>query len=199
MAFRWVSAVALGALVAMLASRAVAEGVKVGDAAPKWENIPGIDDKKHGLDDYKDAKAIVLVFTCNHCPVAVAYEDRLVELAKDYKDKQVQVIACNVNNLPQDKLDKMKVRATEKGFTFPYLYDESQKMGRDYGARVTPHVFLLDQNRKIAYLGALDDNNNPKQVKTKYLRAAVDALLDGKEPSKAETVARGCGIKYDDK
>lgn len=187
-------------LVALgLGSCAVAEqkGVKVGDPAPDWKGIIGVDDKEHSLADYKDAKLIVLVFTCNHCPVAKAYEDRLVALQKDYKDKGVQVIAVNVNNIPEDRLDRMKVRAKEKGFNFPYIYDSSQKMGHDYGARVTPHVYVLDSERKIAYIGAIDDNMDPAKVKKHYLRDALDALLQGKTPPVAETKAFGCTIKYE--
>lgn len=172
-------------------------GVKIGDAAPDWSGIIGIDDKEHGLADYKKAKLLVMVFTCNHCPVAIAYEDRLVALQGAYKDKGVQVIAVNVNNLPADRLDQMKVRAKEKGFTFPYLYDSSQKMGHDYGALVTPHVFVLDGKRRVAYIGALDDNNNSKRVEAKYLSDALDALLAGKQPDPAETKARGCSVKYE--
>ena len=191
----------LGCLMLALGvgSCAVAEqkGVKVGDPAPDWKGIIGVDDKQHSLSDYKDAKLIVLVFTCNHCPVAKAYEDRLIALQKDYKDKGVQVIAVNVNNIPEDRLDRMKERAKEKGFNFPYIYDSSQKMGHDYGARVTPHVFVLDSERKIAYIGAIDDNMDPAKVKKHYLRDALDALLQGKTPPVAETKAFGCTIKYE--
>ncbi len=191
----------LGCLMLALGvgSCAVAEqkGVKVGDPAPDWKGIIGVDDKEHSLSDYKDAKLIVLVFTCNHCPVAKAYEDRLIALQKDYKDKGVQVIAVNVNNIPEDRLDRMKERAKEKGFNFPYIYDSSQKMGHDYGARVTPHVFVLDSERKIAYIGAIDDNMDPAKVKKHYLRDALDALLQGKTPPVAETKAFGCTIKYE--
>lgn len=193
LSFAWVLA------VVGLGSCGIAEqkGVKVGDPAPDWKGIIGVDDKEHSLADYKDAKLIVLVFTCNHCPVAKAYEDRLVALQKDYKDKGVQVIAVNVNNIPEDRLDQMKVRAKEKGFNFPYIYDSSQKMGHDYGARVTPHVFVLDSERKVAYIGAIDDNQNPEKVTKQYLRDALDALLAGKTPPVAETKAFGCSIKYE--
>jgi peroxiredoxin len=185
-------------LVLALAPRGLAEGVKVGDPAPKWSGIIGVDDKKHGLDDYAKAKLIALVFTCNHCPIAVLYEDRLVELQKDYQAKGVQLVAVNVNNFPEDdRLEPMKKRAKEKKFNFPYLYDSSQKMGHDYGAKVTPHVFLLDKDRKVAYIGAVDDNNAVKRVKVKFLRDALDALLEGQQPPKTQTEARGCTVKYD--
>jgi peroxiredoxin len=139
---------------------------------------------------------VVLVFTCNHCPVAVDYEDRLVDLQKDYKSQGVQVVAVNVNTIPPDRLDKMKERAEAKGFNFPYLYDESQEIGRNYGATCTPHVFVLDKSRKIAYMGAIDDSRKPDNVKDPYLRNALDALLAGKEPPKTVTREFGCSIKY---
>ena len=139
----------------------------------------------------------MLVFTCNHCPVARAYEDRLVALHKDYGPKEVQVVAVNVNNIPADRLEEMKKRAKQKGFAFPYLYDSTQKIGRDYGAKVTPHVFVLDNGRKIAYMGAVDDNQDSQRVKSHYLRDALDALLAGKPAPKQVTQQFGCGIKYE--
>ena len=153
----------------------------IGAAAPDFSGIVGIDDKPHGLADFKDAKLVVLVFTCNHCPVAQAYEDRLVALQKDYRPKGVQVVAVNVNNMPADRLDEMKKRAKQMEFNFPYLYDSTQKIGHDYHATVTPHVFVLDQQRKIAYMGAVDDSQQAGQVKKHYLRDALDALLAGKK------------------
>ena len=106
---------------------------------------------------------MVVVFTCNHCPVAQAYEDRIVEIAADYKDKGVEVVAINVNNMEADKLPAMKERAEEKGFKFDYLYDPSQEIGRAFGATVTPHAFLLDGERNVVYIGAIDDNMNREQ------------------------------------
>lgn len=170
--------------------------LKVGDPAPKWSGIIGVDDKEHGLAEYKKAEALVLVFTCNHCPVAVAYEDRLVALQKDYKKKGVQVVAVNVNNIPDDRLDKMKVRAKDKKFNFPYVYDSSQKMGYDYGATCTPHAFLLDKGRKIAYMGAIDDNMKVDQVKTHHLRAALDAVLADRTIPGNQKPSLGCNIKW---
>jgi peroxiredoxin len=170
--------------------------LQIGDAAPGWVGIVGTDDQKHALADYKEAKLLVLVFMCNHCPVAQAYQDRLIALAKDYRPKGVQVVAVNVNNIEPDRLEAMKQRAKEKGFNFPYLYDATQKIGRDYGATVTPHVFVLDKDRKVVYMGAVDDNMNVEKVKTHYLRDAVDALLAGKAPPQTVTRQFGCGIKY---
>lgn len=184
--------------VALVAMSAVGYGgVKVGDPAPGFKGIIGVDDQEHGLAEYKKAKVVVLVFTCNHCPVAVAYEDRLIALQEDYKDKGVQVVAVNVNNIPPDRLEPMKERAKSKGFNFPYLYDSSQKMGHDYGATKTPHVFVLDQQRKVAYIGAIDDSMKEDRVKRHYVREVLDALLAGDPPPVTETPAVGCTIKYE--
>jgi peroxiredoxin len=191
------SGVVLAALVVTLAARGQATDSKVGQPAPKFDGIVGVDDKKHGSDDFKDAKVVVIVFTCNHCPVAKAYEDRLIALQKEYQSKGVQLLAINVNTIPEDRLDKMKERAEQKGFNYPYLYDPTQKTGQDFGAVVTPHVFVLDQNRKIAYAGAIDDNMNAEKVTTPYLRDAIDALLAGKEPAKQTVKPFGCGIRYE--
>ena len=171
--------------------------MKIGDAAPTFSGIIGTDDKEHALKDFASAKLVVLVFTCNHCPVAQAYQDRLLGLQKDYKAKGVQIVAVNVNNIPDDKLDKMKERAKEKKYDFPYLYDASQKIGKDYGAKVTPHVFVLDKDRKLAYMGAIDDNMDEKKVKKHLLGDALDALLAGKDPPEKVTKQFGCGIKYE--
>ena len=121
----------------------------------------------------------------------------MIALQKDYKAKGVQVIAVNVNNLPADRLGPMKKRAADKGFNFPYLYDPTQKIARDYGAKVTPHVFLLDAGRKIAYMGAIDDSMKEAGVKTHFLSDALDALLAGKEPPKAVTRQFGGSGKYE--
>jgi peroxiredoxin len=172
-------------------------GVKIGDEAPQWKDLEGIDSKAHSLADLEEAKAVLVVFTCNHCPVAQAYEDRLNELHKDYTDKDVQIVAINVNNMEADRLPAMKVRGEEKGFQFAYLYDPSQKIGREFGATVTPHAFVLDQDRKIAYMGAIDDEMNPEKVTTRYVRDALDAVLAGESPETADTKAFGCGIKYE--
>ena len=187
----------LALMVAAIAARGHAAELKIGDAAANFAGIIGIDDKEHGLADYQGAKLVVVVFTCNHCPVAVAYEDRLVALQKDYQAKGVQLVAVNVNTIAADRLDKMKERAAKKGFNFPYLYDATQKIGRDYGATVTPHVFVLDKDRKIAYVGAVDDNVQPDKVKSPHLRNALDALLSGKKPPQEVTKQFGCGIKYE--
>ncbi len=189
--------VGLAVLGLVLSCQAAETKLKIGDKAPDFKDLPGVDGKKHSLADYADAKIVVVVFTCNHCPVAVAYEDRIIQLQKDYKDKGVQVVAINVNNIPDDRLDKMVERAKQKDFNFPYLYDETQESARAYGATCTPHFFVLCKERKVAYMGAMDDNNNPKKVKEHWLRDALDALLAGKTPAQTVTQQRGCSIKWD--
>lgn len=172
-------------------------GLEIGDAAPEWTALPGTDDKEHSLKDLEEKKAIVVVFTCNHCPVAVQYEDRLVALQKDYEEKGVQVVAINVQDNEADNLDAMKQRAETKGFNFEYLFDASQESGKAFHAQRTPEVFLLDAERKIAYKGAIDDNNeDATQVKKQYLRDAIDSVLAGSLPETTTTKAVGCGIRY---
>jgi len=174
--------------------------LNIGDSAPTWSKLPGVDDKQHSLADLKDKDVVVLVVTCNHCPVAVAYEDRIIELTKKYASEpssKVAVVAINVNTIPADRLDKMKERAKSKGFNFPYLYDETQDVGRGYGATVTPEFFVLNKERKIVYMGALDDSQNAANVKSKYVEDAIDATLKGEKVSTSETRGRGCSVKYE--
>jgi peroxiredoxin len=187
------------ALVASAADSQPAKkkALEIGNAGPAWEKLAGVDGKDHSLKDLKDAKAVVVAFITNHCPVAVAYEDRLNELYADYKDKGVELVAINVNTIEPDRLPKMKERAEEKGFQFQYLYDPSQKIGRAYGATVTPHVFLLDGERKVVYMGAIDDHIEPENAKQHYLRDAIDAVLEGKTPEVATSKQFGCGIQYE--
>lgn len=176
-------------------------GYTIGDEATDFSLI-GTDDKTYSLAQYTDAKGFIVIFTCNHCPYAKAYEDRIVALDKKYKDLGYPVIAINPNDAsvqPEDSFDLMKVRAQEKGFTFPYLVDEGQKIYPQYGATKTPHVFILQkENSKniVKYIGAIDNNHeNANDVSEKYVEAAVDALLAGNEIAVKETVAIGCTIK----
>lgn len=172
-------------------------GVEIGDQAPEWSALPGTDDKEHGLKDLEESKAVVVVFTCNKCPVAIQYEDRLIALQKDYEEKGVQVVAINVQDNEADNLDAMKQRAETKGFNFPYLFDVSQESGKAYNATRTPEVFLLDAEHKVAYKGAIDDNSeDAAAVKKQYLRDAIDAVLAGSLPETTTTKAVGCGIRY---
>ena len=188
---------ALSALSLLSTLNLTAGELKIGDAAPSWKGLVGTDAKEHSLSDFKSAKLVVLVFMCNHCPVAQAYEQRLSNLQKEYQEKGVQVVAVNVNNGDADKLDKMTERAKDKKLAYPYLYDASQKIGKDYGAKVTPHVFVLDRDRKLAYTGAVDDNMVEDKVKKHLLHDAVDSLLAGKQPPEKVTKQFGCSIKYE--
>jgi peroxiredoxin len=172
--------------------------LNMGDAAPAWVDLPGVDGKKHSLADLKSKQVVVVVFTCNSCPVAEQYEDRLIAFAKKHAgpDSPVAVVAINVNRIAEDKLDKMKERAEGKKFNFAYLYDESQKIGKAYGAQYTPEFFVLDKDRKIVYMGAMDDASPPAEARKFFLEDAVAAALKGAKPATAETLARGCKVRY---
>ena len=188
-------AVAAALLLALSASSFAGKynkALNIGQKAPAWNGLIGVDGKRYSLSDHKKVNGVAVVFTCNSCPVAVNYEDRLIQFAKDYKAKGIDVVAINVSNRPPDRLDKMKVRAQEKKFNFLYLYDPTQKTARAYGATCTPHVFLLNQKREIAYMGAIDDNQTATRVKKHYLREAADAIL-----LETETKQFGCSIKYE--
>lgn len=171
---------------------------KIGDKATDFK-LKSVDGKMYSMADYKDAKGFIVVFTCNHCPFAVKYEDRINALAKKYTSQGYILLAINPNDpgvQAEDSFDLMKVRAKEKGFAFPYLFDEGQKIYPQYGATKTPHVFLLDKNHIVKYIGAIDDNvDSADEVKEKYLENAIAALESGKTPSPETTKAIGCSIK----
>ncbi len=172
--------------------------LNIGDAAPAWSNLPGVDGKQHALADLKDKDAVVVVFTCNSCPVAVDYEDRIIAFAKKFAgtESKVALVAINVNKVEADSLAKMKERATAKGFPYPYIYDDSQQIAKAYGATYTPEFFVLNKERKIVFMGGMDDNSNPSMAKINYLEPAVAAALKGDKPENTETVAFGCLIRY---
>jgi peroxiredoxin len=193
----WLTAVVLAMAVLCVGAVPAADKAGIGDDAPAFKGI-GTDDKEYCCHSFK-GKVVVLVFTCNHCPVAVAYEDRLIALQKEYGSKGVQVVALCVNDRDGDRLPDMKKRAKDKGFNFPYIYDESQKSAKDFGARCTPHVFVIGQQGKLAYMGAIDDNIRSDKVKKHYVRDAVDALLADKQPETTTTKPVGCGIKWSKK
>jgi peroxiredoxin len=135
------------------------------------------------------------VFTCNSCPIACDYEDRIIAFAKAHA-ADVALVAINVNRVPEDSLEKMQERAKEKSFTFPYLYDASQQIAKDYGATFTPEFFVLSPERKIVYMGGMDDSSDPAAIKHQYLEPAIQAALAGQTPEVTETVARGCRVRY---
>lgn len=195
------SILVFGLVSAFTIDKAFTSGYEVGDKATDFK-LKNIDDKQVSLSDYKDAKGFIVIFTCNHCPFAIAYEDRIIALDKKYKKLGYPVIAINPNNpevQEKDSFELMKVRAKEKGFTFPYLFDEGQKIYPQYGATKTPHVYLLEKTAAgniVKYIGAIDDNHSDESaVKVKYVENAVDALLKNKEVSVKMTKAIGCSIK----
>lgn len=173
--------------------------LKPGDRAIPFE-LPGVDDRNHALEDYADLEAVAIIFTCNHCPYARAWEDRIVEIQTDYGNRGAQLVAINSNDAkkyPDDSFPKMKERAQEKGFNFPYLYDEPQEVARAYGAERTPEIFLFDGDGALRYHGAVDDSyDDSASVKSAYLRDALDAVLAGQEPPTSETAPVGCTIKW---
>jgi peroxiredoxin len=194
------------AVVALVALPALAgkwnKKVSVGDKAPEFSGIPATmkgEDTSLTLKDIKE-DVVVLVFLANHCPVVVANEDRFIDLADSYKGKSVKVVGVAVTGggqRKQDDLPAIKKRVQEKGYNYVYGFDETQEIGRAYGATATPTVFVLDKDRVIRYMGALDDNTmNPAKVSKTWAKDAIDALLDGKEVPVKETQATGCGITY---
>jgi peroxiredoxin len=172
--------------------------INIGDPVPKFSDLQGADGKTYSLDDFKKKDILVIAITCNHCPVANAYEDRLIAFTKTFAgaDAKVGVIAISVSKLEADDLEHMKERATDKGYNFPYVIDPTQNIGRELGATATPQFFVFDKDRKLAYMGALDDSLRVKEVKTHYLADAVQAMLKGAKVETAETKPVGCGISY---
>ncbi len=185
--------------------------LEIGATAPDF-SLPGVDGREYRLADFADANILVIVFTANHCPTAQAYESRLMQLVTDYKSKGVAVVAISPND-PQavrldelgytdmgDSLDEMKIRAAERKFNFPYLYDgQTQAAARAYGPVSTPHVFIFDKERKLQYAGAVDNSEDPSKIKKSFARDAIDALLDGREIAIKKMKTVGCTIKWADK
>lgn len=184
------------------AQTAVQKGYDIGDAATDFK-LKNVDGKYVSLADYPEAKGFIVIFTCNTCPYAVKYQDRIIELDKKYKNVGYPVIAIQPNDpeaQPKDGLQFMQQRAKEKGFTFPYLLDEGQKIHPQYGATKTPHVFILQKEKSkniVKYIGAIDNNyDDPNDVSEYYVQDAVNSLLKGEEVKTTKTVAIGCTIKY---
>jgi len=182
----------------------------IGAAAPDFD-LPGVDDKNHKLADFADAKVLVVVFTCNHCPTAQAYEERLIKLHADYKDRDVALVAISPNDPKAVRLDElgysdvgdsladMKVRAKDRDFKFPYLYDgEKQDVSAAYGAQATPHVFIFDADRKLRYAGRIDDSE-VGEIRSHDACNAIDAILAGKQVPLERTRTFGCSTKWSDK
>ena len=173
--------------------------LQIGSSIPDFDLL-SIDGKKYSLNSFKDKKALIIIFSCNHCPYVQAYENRIMEIQKDYEGKGVSVIAINSNDAvqyPDDSFDEMKKRAALKKFNFVYLRDEDQTAAKNFDAAHTPEIFLFNEERKLVYHGKIDDNWKEEQkVKTKYLHEALDEMLSGKEISVPETYSIGCTIKW---
>lgn len=178
-------------------------GYGVGDYAKDFK-LTNIDGKQVSLGDYADAKGFIVIFTCNTCPYAKAYESRIIDLDKNFAGKGFPVVAINPNDVtkqPGDSMDEMKKRASDKGYSFPYLRDDSQEVAKAFGATKTPHVYLLNKEAadkyKVEFIGAIDNSpNDPSDVSERYVEDAIDALLKGNKPSVTEKRAIGCTIKW---
>jgi peroxiredoxin len=170
----------------------------IGTEAPQFD-LPGVDGRNHSLDDYADAQALVLIQSCNHCPYVQAWEGRMIDLQREYGDRGVRIVAVNSNDAtthPEDSFDEMKARAEREGFNFDYLYDESQDIARALGSERTPEVFLINRDRRLVYHGAIDDAREQNAVSQRYLRDALEAVVEGREPDVADTPAVGCTVKW---
>jgi len=211
------SLLAFGVMVVLAASVLAGPGkynkvIAPGDKAPSFSGIQAVmgdKDTTVNLDDIKE-DAVILVFLANHCPYVTKVEDRVIDLANDYKDKNVKVVGVcvtppaeyapegyNKEYCEQDTMAKIRQRVSDKKYNFAYGRDDTQKIGRDYGAVATPTFFVLDKDRKIRYAGSLDDNiDDESKVTKRYVRDAVDAVLSGKPVEVDETRATGCGIGY---
>jgi peroxiredoxin len=199
-------------VAAVVAAAPEIKTLEIGAKAPNFR-LPGVDGKMHRLADYDKAKVLVIVFTCNHCPTAQAYEERIKKLAADYKDKGVALVAISPNDPKavrldelgytdlSDSLEEMKIRANDKQFNFPYLYDgETQEVSKAYGPVSTPHVFVFDSERKLRFVGRVDNNErHPDQVTSQDARNAIEAVLAGKPVPVEKTKTVGCSIKWSDK
>ncbi|MDE1821345.1 MAG: thioredoxin family protein [Euryarchaeota archaeon] len=174
--------------------------LNVGDHAPTFRDLPGTDGKKWGLRDFDRSRLLLVVFSCNHCPYAQAWEGRIVEVVRDYAVKGLGTIMINPNetvNYPDDRMDRMIERARAKGYPFPYVRDEDQSVARAYGALVTPHPLLFDKDRRLIFQGKLDDSwQEPSKAKHRFLREALDAGLAGRPVPTPTSSVIGCTVKW---
>ena len=172
--------------------------ISIGDPAPAFD-LPDTEGARHALGDGVEAPATVVVFTCNHCPYALAWQDRITAAAEDYAGRGVRFLAINSNDAdryPRDSLEAMRARVRDEGWPLPYLHDESQEVASAFGAKVTPDVFVLDAERRLRYRGAPDADYSDPSQNAAWLRDALDAVLSGDVPAQAETEPVGCSIKW---
>jgi peroxiredoxin len=205
---RWLPAVAsqiyplLGCLwIAVAAGTAEAgkynQVLSIGDAAPQWEALPAATGDPLASRELSELPVTVVAFTCNTCPYAVDAQQRLIELDRWLRERGGRLVAINVNKVDGDRLEDMRQRARDAGFTFPYLYDESQQIAKRFGATTTPEFYVLDDQWQVAYMGALDDSPDGEQIDHQHVRAAVEAVLRGAAVERAETVPIGCRIRFE--
>jgi len=175
------------------------ETLTIGVGAPDFGNLLGVDGERYSLSSFQDKRLLVLLFISNGCPTVKACQDRLIKIQRDYSEKNVGLLALNSNNSylsPADTLAEMVLRVREKGFSFPYVKDEDRTVARAYGAVCTPHVFLLDEERRLRYKGRIDDSRNPERVTVSDLRNAIDDLLASRPVRVSETTPFGCSIVW---
>lgn len=176
-----------------------AEKLTLGGQAPDWSELKGTDGKSYSLSDFAEKDVLVIVFTCNSCGYSQDYEDRIIALAKKHcgDDQNATLVAINANKVKEDLPEEMQKRAKAKGYTFPYVWDETQATAKAYGAKWTPEFYVFDKDRKLIYRGALDDKTDPKLAKVNYVAEAIEASLAGKTPKVSETPAVGCAIRWE--
>ncbi len=175
------------------------EALPIGSEAPEFSGLPGTDGQSYGLESFQDSKAVVICFTCNHCPYAQAYEDRFIDLVRTFSPQGIAFIAINANdaeNYPDDGFEEMKKRAETRNFPFPYVRDESQEVAKAYGAACTPHIFVLDRDRKLIYEGGIDDNWKEPDKAIPHLKQALEAIVNDQPVPNAQTNPLGCSIKW---
>lgn len=168
------------------------------ETAPPFD-LPGVDGRNHSLAEYADAPVLVLVQSCNHCPYVLAWEGRIEALQREYGARGVRIVAVNSNDAmvyPADSFEKMVEHAREAGYSFDYLYDESQEVARALGSQRTPEAFVFDADRRLVYHGAVDDHREEEDVTTHYLRDAIEASLAGESPAITDTPPVGCTVKW---
>jgi peroxiredoxin len=173
-----------------------ATGLSIGDEVPDFQ-LPDTDGKTHALSN--GAKVTAVIFTCNHCPYALAWHERIADAAREYAERGVRFLAINSNDAeryPGDSYEAMQERVGKEDWPLPYLHDESQDVARDYGARTTPDVFVVDSERRLRYRGAPDSDHSDPSQNAAWLRGALDAVLEGRNPEPAETEPVGCSVKW---
>jgi peroxiredoxin len=174
----------------------------LGEKAPGFENLLGADGKRYSLSSFQDKPILAVIFSCNHCPYAQAYEERMKAIQRDYLQKGAQLVAVNSNDsnsYPEDSYPEMVRRAKQRGFNFPYIRDEDQSVVTAYGGVCTPHVFLFDKSRLLRYRGRIDDSKDESAVKSSDLRNALDDLVAGESVRVPDTRPFGCSIKWSEK